>query len=385
MQKIGILTYFNEYTNLGTNMQAYCTLKAVQRASPDECVELVDYSKWLYSKHIYLSDISLQSLKDDYRRCIKYNNFFKRELTFSPKKLRTPDYRAAVKFLKNQNYHTIYVGSDTVLQLDPADADTLTAFWLDPVIPGRKVLVAASANGTTYDSLSQTQKTLIQNSIDQFSLLGVRDDATFRLLTHFTRPGDERLQLIPDPTFTYEIDYEHIEGYFRRKGMRFNKPVVCLHLLRNSCWGKELADNFRKAGYIVASLRPAHYADIVFSDLSPFEQMGIYRYFKFVVTHRFHDCIFCLKNLTPVLVFPQLTSDVTPRGESKYKSLCDLFSLSDEILFRDAAALSAKTIFDMHRAVMGTFHNKVQAISSKLVDLRQRYESFVMQSREVTS
>ena len=125
--------------------------------------------------------------------------------------------------------------------------------------------------------------------------MGVRDEATFRLLSHFTVPGDDRLQIIPDPTFTFEIDYRYIEDYIIQRKLIFKKPIVCLHLLRSTKWASTLADYFRQEGYIIASLRPAYYADIIFTDLLAFEQIGLYRYFDLVITHRFHDSIFSIK------------------------------------------------------------------------------------------
>ena len=65
MKKIGVLTYIREYANLGTNMQSYCTLKAIQRQYPDARVELIDYSGWKPSQRPYLSHITPSSLYKD--------------------------------------------------------------------------------------------------------------------------------------------------------------------------------------------------------------------------------------------------------------------------------------------------------------------------------
>ena len=55
MKKIGILTYIREYANIGTNMQSYCTLKAIQKQFPYDQVELIDYSEWKPKIKPYLS------------------------------------------------------------------------------------------------------------------------------------------------------------------------------------------------------------------------------------------------------------------------------------------------------------------------------------------
>jgi hypothetical protein len=209
-----------------------------------------------------------------------------------------------------------------------------------------------------------------------YSLLGVRDEATYRLVSHFVTPGDNRLEIIPDPTFMYEIDYSFIEKYLENKKLVFTKPVVCLHLLRTTSWARELADHFRNAGYLVASLRPAWYADIIFNDLSPFEQLGLYRYFDLVITHRFHDSIFSLKNLTPVIVFPEHETDITSYGENKNLTLFKSFGIENNYLGK-TQDLNATSIFGMHRQAIDVFRKNVEFISKNLKQNKVKYENFL--------
>lgn len=377
--KIGILTYTREYANLGTNMQSYCTLNAVQKQFPTEVVELIDYSGWKPAKKPYLSQVSLQSLLFDYRRIRKYEQFFKSGFSFSREKLISDNPAKSIEFIRKQKYDVIYVGSDTVLELKRADRNDITAYWLDESIECKKFMVAASALNVTFESLSEQQKSKIRQTIDHFSLLGVRDDVTFKLLSHFVEPGDKRLRLIPDPTFTYDIDYNFIQNYFARKKLRFEKPVICLHLLRNTSWGPKLADLLRKKGYIIASLRPAYYADIIFTDLSPFEQIGLYKYFKLVITHRFHDSIFCIKNLTPVIFFPENITDVTIHGDNKSKTLFKSFNILDNYI-SNIKDLNANYLFNYIDFAISNFKTKVEFIKENLISNKEKYETFVRES-----
>ena len=195
MRKIGILTYFKEFANIGTNLQSYCTLKAIQKLYPEDQVEIIDYSGWKPNKRPYLSQISLKSLFNDFIRIRKYMNFFKNDYVFSKEKLITANLKDSIDFIRNQNYDAIYVGSDTLLELKRAAKDELTAYWLDDSIKCRKFMIAASSHNVVFENLSSQQKIKIQNTINDYSLLGVRDEATFRLLSHFTAVGDERLQI----------------------------------------------------------------------------------------------------------------------------------------------------------------------------------------------
>ncbi len=383
--KIGILTYVKEYSNLGTNMQCYCTLKALQKAYPDAQVEVVQYYKRAPVKRPYLSSISWQSLKYDYIRSVKYDKFFREEIVLSQDALVSSDPDKALEFIKKQNYDAIYVGADTVLELGGHGKDGLTAYWLDSRLNGIKVLIAASSHNVTAQMLSDSQRRSMQEAVNGFSLLGVRDDATFQLMSHFVGPREGRLQLVPDPTFTYDIDYRHAERYVRTRQVDTTRPIVCLHLLRTTKWGSALAAHFKRFGYLVASLRPAHYADILLTDLSPFEQMGIYKYFSLVITHRFHDSIFCLKNLTPVIAFPEYATDVTPVGNSKLFSLFRSFDLDRTHYLGSQNTLSADYFVDTYKDSIAVFNDRRDHISSVLQRSRQDYEMFVARSKALVS
>ena len=271
--KIGILTYTREYSNLGTVMQCYCTLQAIRAAYPGAQVELIDYATRTAWRRPYLSHASLRSLRRDAVRFRKYDQFFAKELNFSAHQLVTRDLSQACAFISRQHYDAIYVGSDTVLELRDADKNGCTAYWLSPDIPGCKFLTAASSHKLVFEQLSDDQKRSIRRAVEGFCLLGLRDEATLRLVEHFAGKGDRRIRLVPDPTFTYPIDPRPIEKYLEHRQLPSDRPMVCLHLLRSSVWAATLAQYFRRAGYLVASLRPAQYADIVFTDLSPFEQI----------------------------------------------------------------------------------------------------------------
>lgn len=383
MKKIGILTYIKEYSNLGTNMQSYCTLKAIQKVYPDSQVELINYSRWKPAMRPYLSDISFHSLKNDYIRIKKYNRFFKKELTLSKNKLISSNLNKSIEFIKKQNYDAIYVGSDTLLELKRARKDELTAYWLDNTIDSKKFFIAVSSNNVTFEDLSDKQKNKIQKTIDGFSLLGVRDEPTFRLLSYFTSNRDKRLQIIPDPTFTYDIDYNSVEQYIKSKKLLFNKPIVCLHLLRDTKWAFDLSNYFRKEGFIIASFRPAYYADIIFTDLSPFEQMGIYKYFSLVITHRFHDSIFCFKNFTPVIFFPEHVTDVTLYHESKSLTLFKSFKLEETNYIENKDNITAKYLIDVHQEAIAKFKKSEDFIKNTLREHKEKYESFVKESRRI--
>jgi hypothetical protein len=382
-KKIGVLTYTREYANIGTNMQSYCTFKAVQRAYPNDHVELVNYSGWKPNMRPYLSQVSLKSLWYDLVRIMKYKKFFREQLVFGKESLISGDLQKSLTFIRDQNYDAIYVGSDTLLELTRAHKDELTAYWLDETIRAKKFLLAASALNVTFEGISEKQQAAMQKTVDDYQLLGVRDEATHRLLANFVKPGDIRLKTIPDPTFDYDIDHSYVEKYFAKKKLKISKPMICLHLLRDTTWAVELADMFRKEGYMVASLRPAHYADIIFTDLSPFEHVGLYKYFELVITHRFHDSIFCFKNLTPVIVFPERVHDVTAHGESKNATLFKSFNVHELNYIANKNTITAAYLFSIYKDAIKNFKNNEEFIKARLRSNKEEYQGFLKDSKNM--
>ena len=101
-----------------------------------------------------------------------------------------------------------------------------------------------------------------------------------------------------------------------------------MHLYGNDVWADGLAKYFKSMGYTIVTPRPYKFSDIVLNDMGPLEQLGIYGYFDLVVTHRFHDCVFCLKNGTPFFVYVKSRKTfMTADNDSKHVSLLKDFGL----------------------------------------------------------
>jgi len=305
---------------------------------------------------------------------LKYRKARKTLLPFGRRSLVTTDYRRAQAFLREQDYDMLVVGSDTLLELHRFGPDTVTAYWLAPDIRARKVMCAASARSTSLGDLSEFQRKTLEASVQGFDLLGVRDVATYELIRGLGGSPD-KIEMVPDPTFTYDIDYGPTEAYLRKKGLSFEHPTVILHMTRRFRWADDLANAYRARGYQVVSLRPARYADHVCNDVSPLEWAGLFRDAKLVITHRFHDTLFCLKNLTPLLTVLPSASYEAAGGHSKYDGLLKMFGMSETHLIRDHTAATVQQILDAGDRSMET-HNP-QVIRRGLARYQDQYEEFI--------
>lgn len=220
MKRIGILTYFTDIPyfndiNPGMNLQAYGVFMALRDQYPDAQIEFIRYHSWHAIWRVYLSGITVESLIKDFKQFYKYYKFTHR-FSLSTKALVTLNYDKANRFIDSLKYDSVYVGSDTLLELFRAPLDEITAYWLSSEIKAKKYMIAASARDTSYARLTDIQKRKLQASINDFQTLGVRDKATYSLINNFIKEGDVRLELVPDPTFYFNIDYTDADHYAKK-------------------------------------------------------------------------------------------------------------------------------------------------------------------------
>jgi len=380
MGKIGILTYFGTL-NPGTFLQAYCVQQMLKSRFPDDHVELVGYRIWKeYLRDFYRPNkayISLRQWLKDYKKCKKYRNARRKYFTISSSSLVTQNSQKGWDFIAQQDYDLIVVGSDTVLEILPKQVKSnhVPVYWLPPSIKCKKVMCAASARSTYINQLSLKTRQILKEAVNDFELLGVRDDVTFSLIKSLGLEREHNLCMVPDPTFTFEIDASLADRYLATSGLNLNKPIVALHLTPKCKFGDKLTSNYRRRGYQVVSLGPARYADYCLTDVSQFEWAGLFSHFELVITHRFHDTVFSLKNFTPVISILPSKSFATPGGQSKHYSLLKLFGMHETNLISDIDSVDPDRIVQLGTEAKKHFkHDKVQ---KKLTELKENFVTFI--------
>ena len=321
--KIGLLTYYGDL-NCGTNLQAYATFLAIKSVYPNASVDVIPFHGFRPEIRPYKS-FNPVCIYRDVIRMRKYKSFKRDKLNIHGRDPIICNVEEALKYIASLGFDKIYVGADTLLELDRISIDSLSAYWLKG-IKAEKTLLAASAKNVTYENLSARQKEEMQEAVGQLSHIGVRDSATTKLLSHFRPLGE--IHHVPDPTFTMEIDKDVTCRYLEKKHLRIPKKSVFMHLYGNDIWADDLARHFKSKDYSIVTPRPYKYSDYVLNDMGPLEQLGIYGYFELVVTHRFHDCVFSLKNGTPFFVYVKSRKTfMTADNDSKHVSLLKDFGL----------------------------------------------------------
>lgn len=322
--KIGLLTYYGDL-NCGTNLQAYATLLAIRKAYPDDEVEIIPFHGFSLRMMPYKT-FSPVNLYHDVIRFKKYADFKRGKLCVTHDHVIT-DVNKALGFIASRKYDVIYVGADTLLELDrlPKGYDGISAYWLKDV-RAKKILIAASSKNVDFDQLSKKQKEELKIAANQFSHIGLRDKATLNLFEHLLG-GNQRTEYVPDPTFTFDIDYSYVERYLVQRNVHIPRKSVFIQFFGSDIWLNDVVERLKKKGYTIVTSRGISWSDIVLIDLSPLEQIGLYRYVDFVITHRFHDGVFSLKNHTPVLIYIKSANEMIVGGESKHISLLKSFGI----------------------------------------------------------
>ncbi|MDM8154887.1 polysaccharide pyruvyl transferase family protein [Bacteroides gallinaceum] len=322
--KIGLLTYYGDL-NCGTNLQAYATLLAIRKAYPDDEVEIIPFHGFRARMMPYKT-FSPVNIYHDIIRFKKYADFKRDKLCVIHDHTIT-EVAKALEFIASRKYDVIYVGADTLLELDrlPKGYDGISTYWLKD-IKAKKILIAASSKNVDFDKLSKKQKEDLKIAANQFSHIGLRDRATLNLFNHLLEDYN-RIKYVPDPTFTFDIDYSYIEKYLAQHNIHIPRKSVFIQFFGNDIWLNDAVAKLKRENYTIVTSRGISWSDIVLIDMSPLEQIGLYRYVDFVITHRFHDGVFSLKNHTPFLIYIKSTNEMIVNGESKHISLLKSFEI----------------------------------------------------------
>ena len=373
--KIGILTYYGDL-NCGTNLQAYATLQALRAAYPQDHVEIIPFHGFRQYNHPYLSGCTPTSLMRDMQRIAKYAAFRRKQLCITSDKTIT-SIDKALDYIESRHYDMIFIGSDTILELTrlPEGYDGLSAYWLSPRIKAQKVFLAASCRNVEYEKLSSRQVTQMQKTLSSFTAYGMRDTFSKELIAKFV--PEEQVEIVPDPTFGMKIDYSHIENYLKKNRITLPEKSICMHCYKTDAWAEPVAQALKSEGYTIVSLRPVKWADIVLNNMSPLEQLGVFRYFDLVITHRFHEAIFSMKNDTPMLLYVEHEQNLkTTQGDSKHSALIKSVGLYPHNLI-DTRHITAEQILRQVPIAISEYDKKRKEIKEVVSMMGKRYMQFI--------
>jgi len=318
--KMGILS-FHHIPNNGAFLFAFALSKLLQK----ECgfdVSVIDYKSPRLAAYEYLKRFKFtQRIPDFYmKRARMWEKQVKAHLKLDNNFPRFVSEKKLQKFLAEQ-YDMLVTGMDVWCLVGGTERPKFpNIYWLPEPTTIPKVAYGVSAYNSAMD-LIQHSSAHISEYLDGFDVIAARDRFTLDLVQTHRKRTDGLVDLIPDPTFTYEFQNTNVAEKLMSLGIDLNRPLLGLLLFGDEPLSQKIHEHYKAKGYqIVAMSMYNAIADFNLGHvLTPFEWAETFRYLSFCITDRFHGTIFCLLNQTP---FVSLEKDRhLPREQSKLHDL----------------------------------------------------------------
>ena len=351
--KILVIT-FSRGLNPGTFMQAYGVRTGLLKIFPNAEINYLSFPdfKWdkgKRGKKDFIGHVLLQKAFAAYR-LLKYRKLEQQVYSYTPTiDLFDYDIDKAKSILRK--YDLVVVGSDTILEKVTGGSQQLGLNWgSSELCNAPHVFFAASASPANFAN----DKSLLERLkliADKFIYIGLRDGLTVDLFTNKMKVH-ATVYKQPDPSYYLDINEFQLPEHYARKLK--GKKIAFYNFSPNFPYRKELADLIRGKGYTVISSVYNPYADIKIDTIGPKEWAGIFRYCDIVITERFHDSLFALRNCKPVIAIDWEKDRFSSTGDSKtYRILKDYDLQNYHFILEDKNQLAS--IIDKIPQLMSDF------------------------------
>lgn len=308
---------FSRGLNPGTFMQAFGVKTGLLKIFPDAEINYLSFPdfKWDKSKRSkgdFIGYVFLQKAFATYR-LLRYRRLEKKTFSYTST-IDLFDYnkKEAEELLKQ--YDLVVVGSDTILERTNGNSQQLGLNWASKELcHAPHVFFAASASPANFSDNKRLLEQL-RNIANQFIYIGLRDGLTVDLFTNKMKVNVPVYQQ-PDPSYYLDVEKFQLPAFYRH--ILKEKKIAFYNFSPNFPYRKDLANLLKEKGYTVISSVYNPYADIKIDTITPFEWAGIFRYCDIVITERFHDSLFALRNYKPVIAVDWEQDRFSAFGDSK--------------------------------------------------------------------
>lgn len=358
--KILIIT-FTTGVNPGTIMQALGVKTAMKSLWPDAQVDFLDFPDFKSG------GISVRGKKDGIVNTIKQKSFAayrlmkyiqlrKKHFHYS-EKVDLFDYTdEQIAFIKE--YDIAVIGSDTILEQAYSQGGMIGLNWMP--LPIKKIYFAASASPANFEPTDELKKVA-----NEALFIGLRDELTIKYFIDKLGIDKDRIIKQPDPSYFLDISNFKLS---RRYAKRFTpeKKYALYNFNSNFPHRRALADLIREKGYVVVSTAYNPYADICIDTIDAFEWAGVFPLIDIVVTERFHDSVFALRNEKPVIAIDWDPNRFAKGGDSKTLRILEDYGLQ-EYHFNLAESNDLEPIADaVHRIGDSFDKNTVRDVNTQI-------------------
>ena len=325
--KLRILT-FHHIQNNGAFLFAFSLTQLLQREFNNFDVKISDYKSRRLVIYDYLKRFKVfQKLPFFY---------MKRALMWGAEIERYLDLDQDIPFFANEKtlqeyfakkYDVLVIGMDVWCIVNGIERPKFpNIYWLPEKMPIPKIAYGVSAYNSDLH-LIQHSATQISNYLNDFDIIGVRDQFTYQLIQKYRSRQDGLVEKIPDPTFMYEFRNTAVAVKLQSLGVDLDRPILGMLLFGADVLADRILSHYKSKGYQVLAMSMYNSkADFNLGHiLTPFEWAEAFRYFSFCIGDRFHGTVFCLLNQTPFISIEKDTH--LPKNQSKIFDLLVDFRL----------------------------------------------------------
>lgn len=325
--KIGIITYFHPI-NYGAFLQSYALSSRLNQIE-GVTAEVLNFrypieDRWYSKKTIkYLKKSRLNFSK--IRFDVQLNKAFDRDwkkLSTSKEEIVSDDIELFVDKYSS-NYDIMIAGSDEIWKATGYRGFP-TVYWLPGQLNCKKLSYAASAR-VDFSKLSLEKQKLVREYLNEFQVIGVRDENTEVAVKRFT-DHPERVRRCCDPVFIYDFKPNRELGrklLSERFKVDASKPLIGL-MASSPKIAEELKKLCKKKSFEIVSLYEFTSGFKNAADISPLEWVNVIAGLDFLVTRFFHATSFAIIGGTPFLSIDTHTKN---KSDSKILDMLSHFGL----------------------------------------------------------
>lgn len=321
--KILIIT-FTGGVNPGTFMQALGVQTALKKIYPQANIKYLSFSDFkrgklmVHGKRDSLWHTFLQKGYAVYR-LMKYRNLRKKCFKFTQNVDLFEYSNTSVEWIRK--YDLVVIGSDTILEQAYNESGNIGLNWMPLDVP--KIYFAVSASPANFVPNKD-----LKSVAEKAKFIGLRDNLTIRFFKEQLHISADRLVKQPDPSYFLDIEQFQLNERLKSR-IKSGEKHVLYNFNSNFPYRKELANKLRDLGYKVVSTAYNPYADICFDTVDAYEWAGVFPLMDLVVTERFHDSVFALRNCKPVIAIDWEKNRFASEGDSKTYRILEDYHLSE--------------------------------------------------------
>lgn len=317
--------------NPGTFMQALGVRTGLLQIFPEANIDYLNFPDFkrglggVFGKKDSLKDIFLQKSSAIYRK-IKYRRLEKKYFPKTkPIDLFAYDDNNAREIISS--YDLVVVGSDTILEKAVDDKGNIGLNWLrSDLCCCPRVFFAASASPARFE-IDEELKSNLKKIIDGFSYIGLRDNLSIKLFEKTLGVESTLINKQPDPTFFLDVHRFKLGSYYEKKLL--GKKVALYNFSAHFPYKREFAAMLKAKGYYVVATGYCPDIDLCINTIDATEWAGVFNYVTVVVTERFHDSVFSLRNEKPVVAIDWEKERFSDSGDSKTYRILEDYDMLD--------------------------------------------------------